>query len=220
MLSKTVEVFRERIIEWYSVYGDYWLPWRLRSNAWSVLLASVLLRNTTVKQVLRVYSTLIEKYPSPTSMATARVEEVKELIRPLGMQHTRAPLLIELAKTITAKYGGIIPCSLEELLSLLSVSAYTASEVLLATCNQPVPLIDRNFVRVVHRVLGFKPKKSNPYKDPEYYALAQRLIPCSVERAKKFNYGIFDFARKICKARDPKCVTCYLRDICTKHDLF
>ena len=66
MLSKTVEVFRERIIEWYSVYGDYWLPWRLRSNAWSVLLASVLLRNTTVKQVLRVYSTLIEKYPSPT----------------------------------------------------------------------------------------------------------------------------------------------------------
>ena len=214
MSSRAVKVLRERIIEWYSAHGDYWLPWRLRSDAWSILLAGVLLRNTTVKQVLGVYSTLIEKYPSPASMETARIEEIKELIRPLGMQHTRAPLLVELAKTITAKYRGVIPCNLEDLLSLPGIGAYTASEILLAACNQPVLLIDRNFIRVVYRVLGFKPKKNNPYKDAEYYALAKKLVPSNIKRAKKFNYGIFDFARKVCKARGPKCVICSLRDIC------
>jgi A/G-specific adenine glycosylase len=211
-----VRTFRSRVIEWYALHGDHWLPWRLRSDGWSILVAGVLLRNTTVKQVLRVYSELIEKYPSPAAMASASVEEVRELIRPLGMQYTRAPLLVELARTITTRYSGVVPCSLEELLSLPGVGEYTASEVLLAACGQPVPLIDRNFVRVVYRVLGVKPSKSNPYRDPEYYTLARSLVPRDVEGAEMFNYGVFDFARKVCKPRSPECHSCALRDICVK----
>jgi A/G-specific adenine glycosylase len=113
-----VSAFRERVIEWYRVHGDHWLPWRLRGDAWSILVAGILLRNTTVKQVLRVYSELINKYPSAIVMASASVEEIRELIRPLGMQYIRAPLLVELAKTITTRYSGVVPCSLKELLSL------------------------------------------------------------------------------------------------------
>lgn len=214
MSSSTVELFREKIIEWYSLHGDHWLPWRRRSDAWSVLLAGVLLRNTTVKQVLRVYTALIERYPSPVLMSSASVEEIRDLIRPLGMQYIRAPLLVEIARAITARYGGVVPCNLKDLISLPGIGEYTASEVLLAACNHPVPLIDRNFVRVVYRVLGFKPKKSNPYRDSEYYALASRLVPRDIELARKFNYGIFDFARKICKARRPVCAECTLRSIC------
>jgi adenine-specific DNA glycosylase len=113
-----VSAFRERVIEWYRVRGDHWLPWRLRSDAWSILVAGLLLRNTTVKHVLRVYGELINKYPSAIVMASANVEEIRELIRTLGMQYTRAPLLVELAKAITTRYSGVVPCSLKELLSL------------------------------------------------------------------------------------------------------
>ena len=103
MNFNAVSAFRERVIEWYRVHGDHWLPWRLRGDAWSILVAGILLRNTTVKQVLRVYSELIDKYPSPMLAASASIKEIRELIRPLGTQYIRAPLLVELAKTITYK---------------------------------------------------------------------------------------------------------------------
>jgi A/G-specific adenine glycosylase len=71
-------------------------------------------------------------------------------------------------------------------------------------------------VRLVYRVLGVKPSKSNPYRDSEYYTLARNLVPSDVERAKMFNYGVFDFARKVCKPRSPECYNCVLRDVCTE----
>jgi A/G-specific adenine glycosylase len=71
-------------------------------------------------------------------------------------------------------------------------------------------------VRLVYRVLGVKPSKSNPYRDLEYYTLTQSLVPGDVERAKMFNYGVFDFARKVCKPRSPECYNCVLRDTCVE----
>jgi A/G-specific adenine glycosylase len=71
-------------------------------------------------------------------------------------------------------------------------------------------------VRLVYRVLGVKPSKSNPYRDSEYYTLARDLVPSDAERAKMFNYGVFDFARKVCKPRSPECYSCVLRDMCVE----
>ncbi|RLF64729.1 MAG: A/G-specific adenine glycosylase, partial [Thermoplasmata archaeon] len=147
--NKKIEVFRCKIIDWYREHGDRDLPWRNTNNAWAILVAAFLLRKTTTRQVVKVYKEFLEKYPSPKALLSASEEEVKELIRPLGIEHQRARHLIELATFIEKKLGGIIPCNKDKLKELPGVGDYIASEVLLGACDKPEPLLDRNMIRVI-----------------------------------------------------------------------
>ena len=212
--AKVKEVQR-RIIEWYELYGDKHLPWRSAKSGWEVLVASFLLRKTTTAQVVKVYSEFLKRYPSPEALLKSSEEEVKGLIRPLGIEHQRSKHLIALAREIVRRFGGQVPCDKESLKELPGVGDYIASEVLLVACNQPEPLLDRNMIRVLERVFGVKSSKKRPHTDKALWRFAKTIVPVEPEQARKFNYGILDFARKICTARSPKCSACSLRGICS-----
>jgi len=209
-----IEEFRRRIIEWYEVYGDKHLPWRSARTGWEVLVASFLLRKTTTLQVARVYGEFLRRYPSPEALLRATEEEVKELIKPLGIEHQRSKHLIELAREIVRRFKGEVPCGRNSLMELPGVGDYIASEVLLVACRQPEPLLDRNMIRVIERVFGVKSSKSRPHTDKALWRFAKALVPPSPEEAKKFNFGVLDFARKVCVSADPKCPVCVIRDLC------
>jgi A/G-specific adenine glycosylase len=209
-----IEEFRKRIIEWYEVHGDKQLPWRSAGSDWEVLVAPLLLRKTTTKQVAEIYMEFIRRYPSPEALLRASEEEVRELIKPLGIEHQRSKHLIALAREIVRRFGGQVPCDKERLKELPGVGDYIASEVLLVACGQPEPLLDRNMIRVVERVFEVKSSKKRPHTDEALWRFAKTIVPADPEQAKKFNYGVLDFARKICTARTPKCFACPLRDIC------
>ncbi|KSW12281.1 glycosylase [Pyrodictium occultum] len=213
--SGKIREFRRRIIEWYRVHGDRGLPWRNTSNAWAILVAALLLRKTTTKQVIKVYEEFIKRYPSPKALLNAEENEVKEVIRPLGIEHQRTRHLIELARLVEEKLGGRIPCDKEKLKKLPGVGDYIASEVLLGACDRPEPLLDRNMIRVIERVFSVKSAKKRPHTDPKLWAFAKMLVPKDPESARDFNYGVLDFARKVCTARSPKCSECPVRDICS-----
>ena len=208
------EAFRKKLIEWYERHGDKSLPWRSTSDPWAVLVAALLLRKTTVAQVLRIFEDFLKKYPAPRALLSASEEEVRELIRPLGIEHQRARHLKELAEQIEEKFGGKIPLARKELKKLPGVGDYTASEVLLASCNQPEPLLDRNMIRVLERVLGVKSAKKRPHTDPMMWSFARTLVPDDPAEARAFNYGVLDFARKICTASKPLCGECAIKDLC------
>ena len=212
--SEKIKVFRERILKWYKEYGDRHLPWRNTSSAWAILVAAFLLRKTTTKQVVKVYKEFIRKYPTPKALISASEDEVKELIRPLGIEHQRAKHLRELAQYIEERFGGEIPCNKEKLKELPGVGDYIASEVLLGACSKPEPLLDRNMIRIIERVFGVKSAKKRPHTDQKLWAFAKMLVPKDLDKAKAFNYGVLDFARKICTARNPKCSVCPITDIC------
>ena len=209
-----MEEFRKRIIDWYGLHGDIHLPWRSARSGWEVLVASFLLRKTTTKQVAEVYEEFIQRYPGPQAMLKASEEEVRELIKPLGIEHQRSKHLTALAREIVRRFGGQVPCDKESLKELPGVGDYIASEVLLVACNQPEPLLDRNMIRVLERVLGVKSSKKRPHTDKALWRFAKTIVPAEPGQARKFNYGVLDFARKICTARSPKCPACPLRDIC------
>lgn len=213
--SEKIRMFQEKILKWYEKYGDHCLPWRSTSSAWAILVAAFLLRKTTAKQVVKIYEEFIKKYPTPKALISVSEDEVKELIRPLGIEHQRAKHLRELAQHIERRFGGKIPCSKEKLKELPGVGDYIASEVLLGACGRPEPLLDRNMIRVIERVFGVKSAKKRPHTDPKMWAFARMLMPKSPEAAKAFNYGVLDFARKICTARNPKCIRCPIKNICT-----
>ena len=209
-----IEVFRRRIIEWYGRHGDRDLPWRKTHDPWAILVAAFLLRKTTTVQVVKIYEEFLKRYPTPKVLLSASEEEVKELIRPLGIEHQRAKHLKELAEYIEKKFSGKIPCVKDKLKELPGVGDYIAAEVLLGSCGKPEPLLDRNMIRIIERVFGVKSSKKRPHTDPKMWAFARMLVPKDPNEAKAFNYGILDFARKICTARNPQCNECPIRDIC------
>ena len=209
------ELFRRRIIEWYKMYGDKDLPWRCASNPWAVLVAAFLLRKTTTAQVVKIYEEFLKRYPTPRALLSASEEEVKELIRPLGIEHQRARHLKELAEYIEKRLGGVVPCSRDKLKELPGVGDYIAAEVLLVACNAPEPLLDRNMIRVIERVFGVRSAKKRPHTDPAMWAFARMLVPNDPDEAKAFNFGVLDFARKICTAEKPHCSTCPIKDLCS-----
>jgi len=208
-----VEEFRRRVIAWYEKSGDKHLPWRKVKDGWAVLVASLLLRKTTVAQVAEIYERLLKKFPSPQSLLSAGESELVELIRPLGI-HQRARQLRELAKVLVERFGGRVPCSREELKKLPGIGDYIAAEVLLRVCGQPEPLLDRNMIRVIERVFGVKSARKRPHTDPELWSFARGLVPKDPEEAEKFNFGVLDFARKVCRARSPRCTECFVTDLC------
>jgi len=217
--KRKIEAFIFNIVEWYQAYGDQRLPWRNTSDPWNLLIAAFLLRKTSTAQVVRIYERFIERFPTPDALLSVPENEVKELIRPLGIEHHRARLLRELAKYIIKRYNGKIPCSREELKKLPGVGEYIASEVLLVACGEPEPLLDRNMIRVIERVFGLKSSRKRPHMDPEMWNFAKILVPTDPKMAKAFNYGVLDLARKICTARKPKCDKCPIASICNYYEL-
>lgn len=209
-----IEMLKRKIIEWYDKHGDKDLPWRRTRDPWAILVAAFLLRKTTTGQVISVYEELLKRYPTPKALLSASEDEIKELIRPLGIEHQRARHLKELAEHIEKKFSGSIPCEKEKLKELPGVGDYIASEVLLGSCGKPEPLLDRNMIRIIERVFGVKSTKKRPHTDPKLWTFAKMLIPKDPAEAKAFNYGILDFARKICTARKPLCSRCPVKDIC------
>jgi len=212
--KRKLEIFRERIIHWYIEFGDKHLPWRKTHDPWAILVAAFLLRKTTTIQVVKIYEEFLRRYPKPKALLSASEEEIKKLIRPLGIEHQRARHLKDLAEYIEKKFGGKIPCVKDKLKELPGVGDYIASEVLLGACSKPEPLLDRNMIRIIERVFGVKSSKKRPHTDPKMWAFARMLVPKDPNEAKVFNYGILDFARKACTTRKPRCSECPIRDIC------
>lgn len=213
-LVEKIASFQRLIIEWYGRYGDKQLPWRNTSDAWAVLVAAFLLRKTTTKQVVSVYEEFLRRFPRPEAVLSASEDAIKEVIRPLGIEHQRARHLKELAEHIVRRFGGRIPCDKEKLKELPGVGDYIASEVLLNACNRPAPLLDRNMIRVIERVFGIKSSKKRPHEDRMMWSFAGLLIPKDPLQARDFNYGVLDFARKVCTARSPRCRECPVREMC------
>jgi len=160
--------------------------------------------------VEKVYRRFMERFPTPRALHAAAEEEVRRMITPLGLENRRARQLKQLAKVLVEKHGGRVPSELDDLLCLPGVGRYTAAEVLLACFDVPEPLLDVNMKRLIGRVFGLQ-----GVSEEELWEFAKRLVPQDPVEARKFNYGVLDFAQAVCKARRPRCGECPLNDVCS-----
>jgi len=211
--EEKMSIFVNRIIKWYEKHGEKSFPWRGVRDPWAILLASFLLRKTTVEQVVKVFPTVLEKFPDPASLCNAYENEVREIIKPLGIEHERSKLLKKVAEILMKQFGGKVPNTLKDLKQLPGVGDYIAREILCLAYGVPEPLLDRNMIRVIGRVFNVKSERKRPHTDPKLWEFAKKLVPKDAENARKFNCGVLDFARMICRPK-PLCETCPLRDIC------
>jgi len=207
-----IMAFQKAMIDFYRRFGrDF--PWRRTADPWLVLLSELLLRKTTAKQVERVFP-VISRY-TPCEIAELEISALSKLLQPLGIYHDRAFLIKRVALEICKL--GKVPADEKKLMKLPGVGRYTASAILCIAYGIPRAMMDRNMIRVIERVFGIISEKNRPHTDKKLWEFAHSLVP--PDNCKEFNWGVLDFASKICTARNPKCNNCPLQDICKYHSL-
>lgn len=202
-----VRFLQESILNWYSEHGREF-PWR-RTQDWKKgLLAEMLLRKTTSRQVMSLYEDLLREYPSFESLCNARIEELEAFIRPLGLHKIRARQLQTLSCCLQTRTTAP---SILELRSFKGVGIYIANAIHCFYLNRRLAIVDTNFSRLYNRYFGWGlPRDATNSSDA--YELAKRVLP--EKRYIEYNYGVLDLAAQVCKSNQPLCDDCPLKEKC------
>lgn len=205
-----ISFFRRVLLEWFESNGrDF--QWRSESMSnYQLILSEILLQRTKAETVNRYFQTFFSKYPSWNYLAAATIEDLEEILRPLGLYKHRALRIYRIIEEYN-KRNGLLPSSKEELQESSLSTLYIANAYELFILKHRAALLDVNMSRLLTRF--FNPKE---FKDVRNDRLVQDLADnvINVKRCKELNWAILDFAALICKAKSPKCLDCKLRQRC------
>jgi A/G-specific adenine glycosylase len=138
------------------------------------------------------------------------VDEIGELLEPIGLWRRRPSWLMALAGEMAAR-GGEFPRTRGQLESLPGVGQYIANSILLFAAGKAEPLLDLNMARVLERSFG--PRKLVDIRDdPHLQSVARAVVRGT--RAAEVNWAILDLAATACTVREPRCAECPLRRHC------
>ncbi|MBQ3052086.1 MAG: endonuclease III [Clostridia bacterium] len=178
-------------------------------DAFQLLIATRLSAQCTDKRVNLVTPQLFKEFPDALSMSNADIKRVEQLIKTCGLYKTKARDLVAIGRKIVSDFGGRVPDTIEELVTLSGVGRKTANLVCGDIYKKPAVVTDTHFIRICNR-LGLV-KTVNPIK---VEMEMRKLLPD--EKSNDFCHRTVLFGRDICCARSPKCNECVLSDICPK----
>lgn len=205
--------FHKRLLEWFEQAQRSFLPWRNTQDPYAVIVAEKLLQQTSARQlVITAYEKVMERFPTPGDLAEAEVGELREMIRSLGF-HYRANELIAMAKEIVEDFGGEIPHTYGDLLSLTGIGHYCAGAVLCFSYNQDIAIVDTNIALFLYRMFGLSGKVStSPASNKYLFELANSILPTG--NAREYNLALLDLCHIICTKKDPCCHICPVQEFC------
>ncbi|MDA2978303.1 MAG: endonuclease III [Actinomycetota bacterium] len=181
------------------------------SDAWQLLVATVLSAQTTDENVNKVLPFLFEAYPTAEDLAGANPEAVERIVFSTGFYRQKTKSIMTLAADIIDKYDGEVPRDLDNLVKLRGVGRKTASVVLAEVWNTPAIAVDTHVKRVMHRV-GL-----TTHTDPEKVESdLKALYPKN--RWSGISMRVIQFGRDVCDAKRPRCWECPLADRCQYPD--
>jgi endonuclease III len=181
-------------------------------NAFQLLVATILSAQCTDERVNKVTPGLFRKYPTPQDYVGLPQEELEQEIRSTGFFRNKAKSIIGAATKIVQDFGGKVPRTMEELLTLPGVARKTANVVLgTAYGIASGAVVDTHVFRITHRL-----KLSNQKTPEKVEQDLMKLVP--QDRWISFSHQLIWFGRKICFARKPLCVECPLATVCDSPD--
>lgn len=174
---------------------------------YQLLIAVRLSAQCTDARVNLVTPTLFQKYPTLQDFADADISELESVVKPCGFYRMKAKNIKEMAEQLLTKYHGVVPDTMEELLTLSGVGRKTANLILGDVYGKPAIVADTHFIRITGR-LGLTNSK-----DPVQVERDLRpLVP--PERSSDFCHRIVWFGRDTCRARKPQCNGCPMSGFC------
>lgn len=178
---------------------------------WKLLVMGRLSAQCTDARVNIVCKELFGEFPTLASLADAPLERIEQIVRPCGLYRTKAANIKSACIALIERYDGMLPDTMDELLTLDGVGRKIANLLLGDIYKKPAVVADTHCIRICGR-LGFYPES---LKDPHKVELTLSEI-IEPQKQSDFCHRIVWFGREICSARAPKCNECPLRDLC-KH---
>ena len=180
---------------------DYASPFQL-------LIATILSAQSTDKRVNMVTPRLFAAYPSVESLASAKQEEVEEIIKSTGFFRSKAKSIIGMANALLERHGSVVPSEMDDLVELPGVGRKTANVVLGNAFGKDEGIVvDTHITRLSQR-LGFT-------RDTDPVKIEQTLMPLFPrDKWTLIAHLLIEHGRRICEARAPRCGDCVLNDIC------
>jgi A/G-specific adenine glycosylase len=198
------------LVDWYDVAARD-LPWRRPgTTAWGVLVSEVMLQQTPVARVAPVWEEWLARWPTPGALAGAPSGEAVRAWGRLGYPR-RALRLHAAAVAVTDSFGGELPRTVPELLSLPGVGDYTARAVAAFAYRQRQPVVDTNVRRVVARL---EEGVADAVVRRADLALVEALLPADDEDAARTSIALMELGALVCTARAPACGRCPVRVRC------
>jgi A/G-specific adenine glycosylase len=196
---------------WYA-HAARDLPWRSAGTTpYQVLVSEVMLQQTPVARVVPAYDAWVERWPTAASLAAAPSGEAVRMWGRLG--YPRRALRLHAACTeVVARFGGELPTTVPELLSLPGIGDYTARAVAAFALRQRHPVVDTNVRRVVARVIEGVSDAAVTKRD---LVLVDGLLPDRDEDAAVASIALMELGALVCTARAPRCSACPVAASCS-----
>lgn len=180
----------------------------LYEKDYELLIATRLSAQCTDARVNLVTPTLFSTYPSLEALASAKLEDVEDIVRPCGFFHTKAQNIIDMSRMLLEQFDGKVPGTIEELTTLPGIGRKTANLICGDIYGKPAIVADTHCIRITNR-LGFCKNLTDPYK---VELRLKKIIPPA--RSNNFCHQLVLFGREVCSARKPKCDICELASYC------
>jgi endonuclease-3 len=181
-------------------------------DAFQLLISTILSAQCTDVRVNQVTNTLFPKYPSPKHFAYANPAELEQDIRPTGFFRNKTKSVIGASRKIVEEFGGEVPRTMEELLTLPGVARKTANVVLGTAFGIASGVVVDTHVQRLSNRLDLT-RNSDPKKIEQDL---MQVIP--QDRWILFSHQLIWHGRRVCVARKPRCSECNLERICYAKD--
>ena len=201
--AAVVDILKERYPDTCSLVAE---------KDYELLFSTRLSAQCTDARVNLVTKELYARYPTLQALAEADLEELCAIVKPCGLFRTKANDIKNSANLLLERFGGRVPDTMEELLTLPGVGRKTANLILSDIYGKPAIVADTHCIRISSR-LGLVPPACG--KDPYKVELALKQVVEPAEQAS-LCHRLVHFGRDICTARSPRCGECPLRELCTQ----
>jgi len=181
-------------------------------NAFQLLISTILSAQCTDVRVNQVAETLYKKYPDAKAFAYATPSELEQDIRPTGFFRNKTKSVMGASKAILEKFGGQVPRTMEEILTLPGVARKTGNVVLgTAYGIASGVVVDTHVLRLSNRL--DLSRNEDPKKVEQDL---MKIIP--QDKWIQFSHQLIWHGRRVCHARKPKCVECNMESLCYAKD--
>lgn len=177
---------------------------------YELLLAVMLSAQTTDKRVNMVTKILFKKYDSLEKLSSADINDIINIIRPIGTFNKKANNIINISKSLLNDTNGKVPNDRKYLENLSGVGRKTTNVVLSNLYNVPCIAVDTHVARVSKR-LGIAKQKDDVLVIEKKL---NKFFP--KEKLNRLHHQLVLFGRYFCKSQKPNCDNCRLKDMCKK----
>ena len=180
----------------------------LYTKDYELVIAVMLSAQTTDKSVNAVTPILFKKYPTLDALYNAPLEDIEEIIKPIGLYKNKAKNLKGIVKDLKERFNSVVPSDKEQLMTLPGVGNKTAGVIRAEIFQIPDLPVDTHILRISKR-LNLAKKDDEPI---DVERKLKKIIP--EERWIKSHHQLIHFGRYYCMARSPKCENCKISDMC------